>query len=170
MNSLTQLANLNPFLLYLILIFTCLGLVLILSLATNRLVNKQTRRGHNDIAGSILTTVGTIYGVFLAFTTVIVWQNYGDAASNAGREAWATLAMYRNLRLFPDQEQAGKVVAGLLAFVHSAVADEFPAMAQAQKSPATQQAMDHLWTEVRKLNPPQPARTGIVSGNFANPK
>ncbi len=153
MNRLTRLADLNPLLLYLILIFTCLGLVLIFSLATDRLVNQQTRKGHNDIAGYILTTVGAIYGVFLAFTTVIVWQNYGDAANNAAREASATLAMYRNLRLFPDQEQAGKVVAGLLAYIQSAVADEFPAMAQGKKSPTTQQTMEHLWAEVRRLNP-----------------
>jgi hypothetical protein len=153
LNLIARLSGLNPLLIYLIITAVCLGLVLLFSLATNRWVNNETRRSHNDIAGYILTTVGAIYGVFLAFTTVIVWQNYGAAADNAAREASAALVIYRNLSLYPDQRQAGKVMAGLLVYIHSTVADEFSAMAKAKKSPATEQAMEHLWAEVKKLTP-----------------
>jgi predicted negative regulator of RcsB-dependent stress response len=140
-------------LIYLVTITFYLGLCLAVSLATRRLTNPQMRMSHNDVAGFIFTTVGAIYGVLLAFITVIVWDNYNKVAENADKEAVSALAMYRNLSLYPDQEQAGKVAQSLVAFIHSTVDDEYSAMAQMKKSPATQQAMDLLWANTRKLKP-----------------
>ena len=53
---------------------------------------------------------------------------------NAGREASAALAAYRSLRLYPDQEQAGKLVPALSAYVKALVLDEYPAMAEGTRS------------------------------------
>ena len=96
-------------------------LVWSLAFATRRFTDYQTRRSHNDIAGFIFTTVGAIYGVLLAFITVVVWEQYNAASENAAKEATMALAMYRNLSLYPDQEQAGKVAQNLLAYIHAAV-------------------------------------------------
>lgn len=153
MNLIAHLVGLNQFLLYLIIVVACLLVVLVCSLAASRLVDNETRQGHNEIAGYILTTVGAIYGVFLAFLTVIVWQNYDDAASNAAREASVALALYRNVDLYPDQEQARKVTDSLSAYVRSVITDIFPAMARMTRSPVTEQAMGQLWAEIRTISP-----------------
>jgi hypothetical protein len=153
MNIMDHLVGLNQFLVYVIILVACLLLVLLCSLATSRLVDNKTRRGHNEIAGYILTTVGAIYGVFLAFLTIIVWQNYDDAASNAAREASVALALYRNVDLYPDQEQVRKVTDGLLAYVRSVITDEFPAMARMTRSPVTDQVAGQLWAGIRTISP-----------------
>jgi hypothetical protein len=130
-----------------------LGFGLALAFATRRFTDCQTRKTHNDVTGYIFTTVGAIYAVLLAFITVTVWQQYNNAAEDAAREATSALAMYRDLSLYPDQNQAGKAKESLLAFMISAVDDEYPAMAKRQRSRATAQAMDTLWTNTRKIIP-----------------
>ena len=153
MSIFSNLAILNPTLAYLIILTFFLGFNLALALATWRFTDYCTRRNHNDIAGYIFTTVGAIYGVLLAFITVIAWEQYTSAAENAAKEATAALAMYRTLSLYPDQEQAGKVAQTLLAYIHAAVDDEFPKMAKMQRSRATIQALDLLWSNTRILRP-----------------
>lgn len=153
MHFLVKLATLNPALVYVLIITCFLGICLTLLFATRRFINNETRRAHNDIAGFIFTTVGAIYGVLLAFITVIVWGQYNQAADNAAREATASLAMYRNLSLYPDREQAGKASQSLLAFIHAAAEDEYPAMARMKKSRVTAQAMDTLWANTKNLKP-----------------
>lgn len=44
---------------------------------------------HNDVAGPILTTVGTVLAVMLSFMVVGVWQEYDAAAQTAQAEASA---------------------------------------------------------------------------------
>ena len=153
MTVFAKLAAFDPLLVYILIIGFFLGFSLALSFATRRYIDNQTRRGHNDIAGYIFTTVGAIYGVFLAFLTVIVWQNYNQAADNVTKGASASLALYRNLCLYPNQEQAGPAAETLLALIHSTITDEFPAMAEGKRSQAADQITDRLWTEVKKLNP-----------------
>jgi hypothetical protein len=40
-----------------------------------------------------------------------------------------------------------------MAVIHATIVDEFPAMAEIKKSRATDQAMDRLWVDVKKLTP-----------------
>lgn len=153
MNFFARLPTLNPTLAYLLLVTLFLGFGLVLAFATRRFTDSQTRKTHNDVTGYIFTTVGAIYAVLLAFITVTVWGQYNNAAEDAAKEATSALAMYRNLSLYPDQNQAGKAMESLLAFMISAVDDEYPAMAKRQRSRATEQAMDTLWTNTRKIIP-----------------
>ncbi len=153
MTILANLATLNPLVAYLLIISVFLGFGVALAFATRHLTDYQTRRTHNDIAGYIFTTVGAIYGVLLAFLTVIVWEQYNSATENVAKEATAGLAMYRNLSLYPDQEQAGKAAQSLVAFMHAAVEDEFPAMAKMKQSQTTARAMDALWAHTKKIKP-----------------
>ncbi len=153
MSLYTNLAALHPVFAYLLILTFFLGFSLTLAFATRRFTDYCMRRNHNDIAGYIFTTVGAIYGVLLAFITVIAWEQYNAAAENVGKEATAALAMYRTLSLYPDQEQAGKVAQNLLAYIHSAIEDEFPKMTKMQRSPATIQAIDLLWLNTRTLKP-----------------
>ena len=151
MPFIAKLAALSPVLAYLLIIAFFLGFGLVLTVATRRFTDSQTRRAHNDIAGYIFTTVGAIYAVLLAFTTVTVWEQYNGAAENAAKEANAALSLYHNLSLYPDQEQAGKATQSLLAFMHAVVEDEYPAMAKMKRSRATAEDMNALWVNAKKL-------------------
>jgi hypothetical protein len=153
MSLYTNLATLNPLFAYLVILTFFLGFSLALAFATRRFTDYQMRKTHNDIAGFIFTTVGAIYGVLLAFITVIAWEQYNAASENAAKEATMALAMYRNLSLYPNQEQAGKLAQNLLAYIHSVVEDEFPQMGKLKRSRTTTEAMDLLWANTKKLKP-----------------
>ena len=153
MSLYTNLASLNPSFAYLLILTFFLGFSLVLAFATRRFTDYQMRRSHNDIAGYIFTTVGAIYGVLLAFITVVAWEQYNAASENAAKEGAMAMAMYRNLSAYPDQEQAGKVAQNLLAYIHATVEDEFPKMAKMERSPTTEQAMDLLWANTGRLKP-----------------
>ncbi len=148
-----KLASFHPVQGYLLIIALFLGLGLALTFATRRFTDSQTRRTHNDIAGYIFTTVGAIYAVLLAFVTVIVWQQYNRAAANAASEATAALSMYRNLSLYPEQEQAGKAAQSLVTFMRAVVEDEYPAIAKMKKNQSAGQAMEVLWANTKKIKP-----------------
>ncbi|MGA8571496.1 MAG: hypothetical protein ACLP7A_14195 [Desulfobaccales bacterium] len=149
----SNLATLNPLLAYLLIFTFFVGSSLVIAFATHHFTNYQTRRSHNDIAGFIFTTVGTIYAVLLAFITVIAWEQYNAASENAAKEATTALAMYPNLSVYPDQEQAGKVAQDLLAYIHAVTEDEFPKMAKMERSQTTAQAIDLLWANTIRLKP-----------------
>jgi hypothetical protein len=153
MNFFAKLAALNPLLVYLLMVIVFLGFSLVLFSATRRLTAYEMRRTHNDITGFIFTTVGAIYAVLLAFITVIVWEQYNGAAENAAKESTTALAMYRNLSLYPEQEQAKKATQSLLVFIRSVVNDEYPAMAQMKNSRSTASALDSLWENSRQIKP-----------------
>jgi hypothetical protein len=167
MNFFAHLATLNAALVYLSIVTSFLAFGVALAFATRRFTDYQMRRTHNDIAGYIFTTVGAIYGVLLAFLTVIVWDQYNNAAENAAREATMALAMYRNLSLYPDQQPAEQAQQSLLAFMHAVVEDEFPAMAKMKRSEATARALDTLWAATEKLEP-QDLREQVLFGEILN--
>jgi hypothetical protein len=167
MNFFANLATLNSTLVYLAIVTSFLAFGLALALITRRLTDYMMRRTHNDIAGYIFATIGAIYGVLLAFLTVIVWEQYNSAVENVAKEANAALAMYRNLSLYPDQEPAGQARQRLLAFMHAVVEDEFPAMAKMKRSQATARAMDTLWATTNKLKP-QDLREQVIFSAILN--
>jgi len=49
---------------------------------------------HNDVAGPIITTVGTVLAVMLSFMVVTVWQEFDVSAANVQHEASAVSDLY----------------------------------------------------------------------------
>ena len=52
-------------------------------------MTRNEQIAHNDVAGPILTTIGTVLAVMMSFMVVGVWQEYDNAAQTAQREASA---------------------------------------------------------------------------------
>jgi hypothetical protein len=140
-------------LLYLLISAVLVGLSLTILVLIRRFIHYQTRQRHNDVAGFIFAVVGVIYGVMLAFVAIMVWEQYDKAMGNALKEASETLAMYQDLNLYPNRDQANRGREALLAFVHSVIEDEYPAMARTKRSPATDQAINNLWSAAKTIKP-----------------
>lgn len=63
-------------------------------------VNDQIR--HNDVAGPILTIIGTVLAVMMSFMVVGVWQEYDNAAQTAQQEASALSDLHHLADAYPD--------------------------------------------------------------------
>jgi Protein of unknown function (DUF4239) len=52
---------------------------------------------NNDYVGFTFSILSLIYGIYLAFTVVVVWQQYEDAEEKVTQEVVLINALWRNL-------------------------------------------------------------------------
>ncbi|RJR41710.1 MAG: DUF4239 domain-containing protein [Deltaproteobacteria bacterium] len=88
--------------------------------------------------------VGTIFGLFLAFTIILGWGRYTEARRTMFTEITCLSLIERNAAVFPP-EARDRVSHLLHAYIQSVIKDEWPAMAADQGSPRTQQLYRELW-------------------------
>ena len=116
-----------------------------------RLVDPEALRENNEFTGFAWAFVGLVYGVYLAFMVVVVWQNFDNADSTATSEATHLSALWRDAQLLPGGEQLQR---DLMLYARSVVADDWPAMAQGQPgSPQTNVIYENLWKTFYAMRP-----------------
>lgn len=82
---------------------------------------------HNDVAGPIMNTVGTVLAVLLTFMVVTVWQEYDAAAQGADTEAAALSDLFHESYALP--ENVGKSLrTNVLEYIRVVIRDEWPLM------------------------------------------
>jgi hypothetical protein len=88
----------------LLLPFVCIGIPVLLTflglLATRKLIPAHRLRGHHDVTGPLYTTLGTIYGIFLALVVATTWQFYATSASNLVQESRKLEDLYYNANAY----------------------------------------------------------------------
>jgi len=71
----------------------CLGL-----LTTRRLVPTRFLSEHHEVTGAILGTLGTVYGIFLAFIVATTWNYYSTTGANVVQEARCLGDLFANAK------------------------------------------------------------------------
>jgi hypothetical protein len=110
-------------------------------LACSGLFISRRRRGqreqipHNDVAGPVLSTIGTVLAVVLSFIVVVVWQQYDQAGTYVEQEAGNIIDLYHESWVLP-QPVRGEIQAALRQYVDLVVHKEWPLMRQGQSSDA----------------------------------
>lgn len=108
-------------------------------LLVRRLVPQSDDLTHNDVAGPIIGTVGTILAVILSFLLVTVWQEYDGAAATVAQEASGIADLYHIGGYFP-KPVSHRLRSTLIAYVNAVVKDEWPAMRDGRTSTAARGA------------------------------
>ena len=122
-------------------------------LAVHPLLPHRLRSIHNDVSGFILSIVGVIYAVLLAFIAVAVWQNFGQADNLVQTEANLVGNLYRDTPAFPDPA-ASAMRHYLYVYAETVVQDEWPALAQGNTDDAAGwQLLDGFHTELLQVHP-----------------
>ena len=124
------------------------------------LVPQSDELTHNDVAGPIIGTVGTILAVILSFLLVTVWQEYDGAAGTVEQEAGAVADLYHAAATFPQPEQ-GRLRADLRAYVDAVVAQEWPAMRTGGSSPQARRSALDVLRIVAGYNPASPSQQAL---------
>ena len=90
----------------LMLAVVCVGGPIILAylglLLTRKFVSAEYLRQHHDVTGPFFGTLGTVYGVFLAFIVATTWQFYSTTGTNLVQEARNLSELYSNASAFPS--------------------------------------------------------------------
>lgn len=99
-----------------------LGLILF-----RKIVPQSDDVSHNDVAGPIVSMVGTILAVILSFMLVSVWQQYDQAGGTVVQEASAVADLYHAAGNFPEPTQT-QLRNALKDYTNAIIGDEWPAM------------------------------------------
>lgn len=111
-----------------------------------RLMPPERLRENNEFTGFTYAFAGLVYGVFLAFTTVIVWEHFEKADDDAAREAAHLQELWRDVASLPD---GPAIRENIRRYCASVIDHEWPSMAQEHgDDPRTNAIYDELWHRV----------------------
>lgn len=109
-----------------------------------RHVTRNEQITHNDVAGPILTIIGTVLAVMMSFMTVGVWQEYDNAAQTAQQEASALSDLHHLADAFPAAIRR-TVQAEVDHYITVVVHEEWPLMRHGGES----RAADHTAYQIQ---------------------
>lgn len=126
----------------------CMTLALIGVVVLRRLVPFERMKENNEFAGFTIAIVGAVYGVYLAFTVVVVWEQFRSADQNATAEAVHLSEVWRDVQTLAP-EFRNPIQDKLYAYAGDVVDREWPLMATG-KGPDAQTAAtyEELWRTV----------------------
>lgn len=111
---------------------------------------------HNEVAGFIFATVGVLYAVLLAFTVIIVWEQYLAAENAVSQEAAALITVAHDASSFPEPERS-QVYDQLRAYAQFVINEEWRTMDEAtlehEESTGAVAAINTMWSVYRSLPP-----------------
>jgi hypothetical protein len=132
-------------------LFACTGLFF-----SRKRYRGDVRLAQNDVAGPVLSTVGTVLAVILSFMAVVVWQEYDQAAGFVEQEADNIADLYRESWVLPEPSRT-QIQIGLRRYVNLVVHNEWPLMRQGESSKAASRAAVRVIMLVERINPRTPA-------------
>jgi hypothetical protein len=101
-------------------------------------ITRNEQITHNDVAGPILATIGTVLAVMMSFMVVGVWQEYDTAAQTAQQEASALSDLHHLADAYPPDVRFS-VQDAVDKYIQLVLDDEWPAMRRGGESPAAHQ-------------------------------
>jgi hypothetical protein len=109
-------------------------------------------RDSNDVCGSYLQTLGTIYAVLLAFVVFVVWTQANDARRLVERQADELADVLRVSRAFGESVGAAALAAAQ-NYARAVADEEWPLLAAGRSCPRAAALFDDLWRAVAAADP-----------------
>src|SRR5437764_5863632 len=100
-------------------------------------------RENNEFTGFTFSFVGLVYGVYLAFTVVIVWEHFETADDLAVSEATRLSELLRDAGALPG---GGVIQQQIYDYTRSVIDDDWPSLARDHRgSERTERKYEDLW-------------------------
>jgi hypothetical protein len=133
-------------------------LVWLATLLLRRVTTAPKDGHHNEVVGFIFATVGVLYAVLLAFTVIIVWEQYLAAENVVAQEGTALITVARTVSSFPEPER-GQVYDDLRAYAQFVINEEWRTIdertLEQQESTGAEASINSIWSTYRSLPPSQ---------------
>jgi hypothetical protein len=129
-------------------------------LAVRYYVPQDSSLTHNDVAGPIIGTIGTVLAVMLSFMVITVWQEYDQAAATVQAEASAVADLYHLGSDMSDPTRT-RLQQALRIYVNDVLHDEWPLMRRGQQSQVAHDAAFTVLGIVTHFKPVTPAEQSI---------
>jgi hypothetical protein len=120
-------------------------------IVVRRFVPAEKLSENNDYVGFTFSILSLIYGIYLAFTVVVVWQQYDAAEETVTREVVLVNALWRNVEPMPHDDRM-RVHRDLIAYMHDVIENDYPKMANGLRD-TPNEAYDRIWTDYYNIVP-----------------
>jgi Protein of unknown function (DUF4239) len=149
---------LPDWLIFLLIVGGSVGLAWAGTVLLRRRTTKPLDEKQNEVAGFIFASVGVIYAVLLAFTVIIVWEQYLAAENAVSQEAAALIIVAHDTSSFPEPAR-GQAHDLLRAYAQFVIAEEWRTMDEGtlehEESTGALAAINTIWSIYRSLPPGQ---------------
>jgi hypothetical protein len=131
-----------------------------------RFSTPSKRKESNDFTGAVVTVIGTMYAVILAFLLSGLWNHYQQAREDAQLEAVDVVNIFRVANQFPEpQRHAIKTLAHKYAEI--VLSEEWPEMLKGQVPHGGGPILDQLWATAGWANLSQSGQA-LAMGQLMN--
>ena len=110
-----------------------------------RRIHYPVLEANNEFAGFMYSMIGLVYGIYLAFTIIAVWEQFSSAEEVAVSEATHLSTLWRDAQTMRPEDRTA-IQQQLLLYAESVVSDEWPSMARDHAaSQKTSGIYEDLW-------------------------
>ncbi len=135
---------------------SCAIAVGLLAIVRSR-ITRNEQITHNDVAGPILATIGTVLAVMMSFMVVGVWQEYDQAAQNVQTEASAASDLHHIADAFPKGMRAD-VQNTVDRYITVVLNEEWPLMQHGGESQAAHDTAYRIQSIIEHYAPRDPVQ------------
>lgn len=110
---------------------------------TRKLISPHIHREYHDVTGPFFSTIGGVYGIFLALVVTSTWQSYNTTETNIVLEARYIGDLYANTRAFPPDFR-DHVTTLLQQYRDALINSEWKTMQRGEGSPQAEQLLSEI--------------------------
>lgn len=132
-----------------------------------RYIPRDAEFTHNDVAGVIVGSIGTVLAVLLSFMVVTVWQQYEQAATGENEEANALADIYYGTTALPDN-MGRPIRVEIAKYLSATINDEWPLMYRGEENTTSEIFAIRIVHHVQNLQPTTSAQANIQSNMIAH--
>ena len=121
----------------------------------------------HDVTGPFFSTLGTVYGIFLAFVVSTTWQAFSTTQSNLVQEARYLGNLYFATKALPAPAQ-GNLQQLLRDYRDSIVGEEWKTMARGEANPRTEELLQQIGRAYMQYKPKDASDAAFLHESIQN--
>lgn len=135
-------------------------------LLVRRFVNHEALAGHHEVAGYMLSIIGTLYAVVLGLIVVNALNTFQLARTNVEHEANALHDIFHKARGMPAPDSA-EIRKACLDYARACVDSEWQSMEQGKPSMEAHHQVGRLWRSMVEFQPKTSAQSNLQQALIA---
>lgn len=134
-------------------------------LLIHRIVPGDRSENSDDLVVAFVSVVCAFHSLLIAFSAVLVWQDFQDSEQAVAVEANTAADVFRDLGLYGGAT-AQNAQQLLVQYVRTVVEEEWPLMADGQELPKAQTLLNQVFATAGSLDPQTPRQQVIFAEMF----
>ncbi len=116
-----------------------------------RFVPAEKLIANNEYVSFTYTILSLIYGIYLAFTVVVVWQQYEEADETVTREVVLINAVWRDVEPM-SHEDRNRLHQDIIDYMNDVIVSDYPKMEYGLESTSNDK-YDQIWADYFRIAP-----------------